>query len=82
MIISIEPKSIENMTEMDKVALIEIRNRKILSTRSKGKSKYYIPGGKRVNNETDEQTLVREIKEELSVDIVPGSLKYVGTFRA
>jgi 8-oxo-dGTP pyrophosphatase MutT (NUDIX family) len=39
--------------------------REILSTKSKGK--YYIPGGKRENGESDEQTLIREIAEELSV---------------
>jgi 8-oxo-dGTP pyrophosphatase MutT (NUDIX family) len=38
-----------------------------ISTKSKGKTKYYIPGGKRENGESDEQTLIREIAEELSV---------------
>lgn len=58
------------MKEIDKVALIILENGKILSTKSKGKNKYYIPGGKRENHETDHQTLIREIKEELSVDIL------------
>ena len=53
------------MKEVDKIAFIEIKNGRILSTKSKGKSKYYIPGGKRELGETDEQTLVREIIEEL-----------------
>jgi 8-oxo-dGTP pyrophosphatase MutT (NUDIX family) len=70
------------MTEIDKVAFIEIKDNKILSTMSKGKSKYYIPGGKRETGESDEQTLVREIKEELTVDIAPGTLEYIGTFIA
>jgi 8-oxo-dGTP diphosphatase len=69
------------MKEIDKIALIIIENGKILSTKSFGKNKYYIPGGKRENNETDHQTLVREI-EELSVDIVQETIKYVGTFIA
>ena len=38
------------MVEIDKIALIKIENGQILSTRSKGKNKYYIPGGKRENN--------------------------------
>ncbi len=42
-----------NLPEIDKIAYIRIENGKILSTRSKGKTKYYIPGGKRENNETD-----------------------------
>lgn len=70
------------MKEIDKIALIKIENGKILSTKSKGKNKYYIPGGKRENDETDEQTLIREIKEELSVDIIKESIEYLGTFKA
>lgn len=70
------------MKEIDKIALILIDNGKILSTKSIGKDKYYIPGGKRENNETDHQTLIREIKEELSVDVLHETIKYVGTFTA
>lgn len=70
------------MKEIDKIALIIIENGKILSTKSIGKNKYYIPGGKRENNETDHQTLIREIKEELSVDILHKTISYVGTFIA
>jgi 8-oxo-dGTP diphosphatase len=70
------------MKEIDKIALIIIENGKILSTKSIGKNKYYIPGGKRENNETDHQTLIREIKEELSVDILQETISYVGTFIA
>lgn len=70
------------MKEIDKIALIIIENGKILSTKSIGKNKYYIPGGKRENNETDHQTLIREIKEELSVDILQDTITYVGTFIA
>lgn len=70
------------MKEVDKIALIVIENGKILSTRSIGKKKYYIPGGKREANETDHETLIREIKEELSVDILSETIRYVGTFIA
>ena len=70
------------MKEIDKIALVKIEKGKILSTKSKGKTKYYIPGGKRENDETDDQTLIREIKEELSVEIIKESIEYVGTFKA
>ncbi len=70
------------MKEIDKIALIKIENGQILSTKSKGKNKYYIPGGKRENEETDEQTLIREIQEELSVKIISESIEYIGTFKA
>jgi 8-oxo-dGTP diphosphatase len=70
------------MKEVDKIAFIEIQNGQILSTRSQGKMKYYIPGGKREFGETDEQTLVREIREELNVQINKNTIGYVGTFKA
>jgi len=70
------------MKEIDKIAFIETKEGKILSTRSKGKIKYYIPGGKRELEETDEETLIREIKEELDVDIKKETIEYVGTFKA
>lgn len=67
---------------IDKIAWIYIKNKKILCTRSKGKDAWYIPGGKREAGESDMQALVREVKEELTVDIIENSVKYVGTFSA
>tara|TARA_R110002051_G_scaffold161407_1_gene233014 strand:- start:3303 stop:4118 length:816 start_codon:yes stop_codon:yes gene_type:complete len=67
---------------IDKVAWIRIENFQILSTRSKGRDKYYIPGGKREEGESDHITLIREIKEELQVDILIDSLEFVGIFEA
>lgn len=70
------------MKEIDKIAFICLKDDKILSTLSKGKDTYYIPGGKREDNETDEETLIRECKEELSIDIKKSTIKYYGTFEA
>jgi len=70
------------MKVIDKVAFLYLKDGKILSTRSKGKDKYYIPGGKREGTETDIETLVREIKEELSVDIDIPTAKFYGVFEA
>lgn len=70
------------MQVIDKIAYIYIQNQKILSSLSKGKDTYYIPGGKREKGETDEQTLIREVKEELSVDIQKETIQYYGTFEA
>jgi 8-oxo-dGTP diphosphatase len=67
---------------IDKIAWLQLRDGQILSTRSRGKDRYYFPGGKREAGETDQQTLLREIKEELTVDLEPASLEYVGTFEA
>jgi 8-oxo-dGTP pyrophosphatase MutT (NUDIX family) len=67
---------------IDKLAFIEIKERRVLETRSYGKVTWYIPGGKREKDETDEQALIREIKEELLVDLIPETIKYYGTFEA
>lgn len=68
--------------EIDKLAWLYIREGKLLSARSKNKELFYIPGGKREEGESDEQALVREIREEISVDLIPNSIKYAGTFKA
>lgn len=69
-------------TVIDKVAWIHIEDKRILCTRSRGKDTYYIPGGKREQNESDQETLIREIKEELSVDLLPETFKFLGKFEA
>lgn len=70
------------MKEIDKIAFIYIKDNKILSTLSKGKDTYYIPGGKREGAERDEDTLIRECKEELTINIKKDTIKYYGTFEA
>ena len=70
------------MKEIDKIAFIYLKDGKILSTLSKGKDTYYIPGGKREGTEKDEETLIRECKEELTIDIKKDTIKYYGTFEA
>lgn len=70
------------MKLIDKLAWIEIKDNSILLTKSYGKDKYYIPGGKREVGETDEQALIREIYEELSVTIDKSTLTFIGIFEA
>ncbi|WP_310396960.1 NUDIX domain-containing protein [Hymenobacter sp.] len=67
---------------VDKIAWLHLHGGRLLSTRSRGKDRYYLPGGKREAGETDTQALVREIKEELTVDLDPASLAHVGTWDA
>ncbi|WP_433337935.1 NUDIX hydrolase [Spirillospora sp. CA-294931] len=67
---------------IDKVAWIHLENGRILSTRSRGKDAYYLPGGKREPGETDLDTLCREIEEELTVTIDPATATYKGTWEA
>ncbi len=67
---------------IDKVAFLYWQDGKILSSRSAGKDIYYLPGGKREGGETDLETLVREVQEELSVAVDPETAVYYGTFEA
>ncbi len=67
---------------IDKVAWIRIVDRQLFSTRSKGKDTYYFPGGKREPGETDPECLVREISEELGVELLPETLQFLGQFEA
>lgn len=69
-------------TFIDKLAYIQIVDRKVLITLTWGKDTWYIPGGKREGNETDQQALIREVKEELSVDLLPDTIEHYGTFEA
>ncbi|MER2997392.1 NUDIX hydrolase [Pontibacter populi] len=70
------------MKVIDKLAWLEIQNKKVLSTRSKGRTKYYIPGGKREAGESDKEALIREIREELSVELLEDTVRFVGVFQA
>jgi 8-oxo-dGTP diphosphatase len=67
---------------IDKIAWLHLHDGQLLSTRSRGKDRYYLPGGKREPGETDAQTLLREIQEELTVALDPTSLVYAGIFEA
>ena len=71
-----------NKTFIDKLAYIEIKDRKVLVTLSQGNDTWYIPGGKREVGETDLQALTREVNEELSLEIIPDSVKIYGVFEA
>ncbi len=68
--------------EIDKLAWIYIQNKQLLSTRSKGKAAYYLPGGKREAGESDAEALIRELNEELTIDVIPETISYVETFTA
>jgi 8-oxo-dGTP diphosphatase len=67
---------------IDKVAWVCLNSGRVLCARSRGKERFYLPGGKREPGETDEQTLCREVAEEVSVRIVPDSLSPLGSFEA
>ncbi|MCL5432559.1 MAG: NUDIX domain-containing protein [Patescibacteria group bacterium] len=67
---------------IDKLGWIKIKDNKALVVLSKGENKWFMPGGKREEDETDEEALIREVKEELSVDLIPETIQYFKTFEA
>jgi 8-oxo-dGTP pyrophosphatase MutT (NUDIX family) len=67
---------------IDTVAWVHLENGRILCARPRGKDVFYIPGGKREGAESDLETLRREISEELTVALLPGTEQHVGTYQA
>lgn len=61
---------------------IIIENKKLLLTKSKGKDVYVAPGGKLEANETPRGALIRELKEELSINVSENDLEGFGDFYA
>ena len=67
---------------IDTVAWVRVENGRILCARPRGKDVFYIPGGKREGAESDLQTLLREITEELSVTLLPETVRHAATYEA
>ena len=63
------------------VAWLHWKDARVLCVRSKGKDKFYIPGGKYEAGESDMEALTREIKEELGVKLFEDAEELV-TIRA
>lgn len=61
---------------------MHIENGRILCARPRGKTVFYIPGGKREGTESDLETLRREISEELTVALLAGTERHVGVYQA
>jgi 8-oxo-dGTP diphosphatase len=70
------------MVSIDTVAWVRLESGRILCARPRGKDIFYIPGGKREGPESDLQTLLREIAEELTVALLPETVTHVGTYEA
>ena len=70
------------MPHIDKLALLQVQDNRLLMVRSQGKALFYLPGGKREAGESDTQALCREIAEELAVTLDPDSLQHQVTLSA
>lgn len=67
---------------IDTVAWVRVENGRILCARPRGKDVFYIPGGKREPGESDLQTLLREVEEELTVHLLAETVDHVGVYEA
>jgi len=60
--------------------LVAIDGDRLLLVRKKGSDFLILPGGKPESNESDAQTLARELEEELECRLVSNQLEFLGTF--
>lgn len=67
---------------IDAIAWICIHEQKLLCVRTHGKDAFYLPGGKRELGESDEQTLMREVAEELNVQLQSETIAWFQTYEA
>lgn len=67
---------------MEKVAWVLVSRSRLLVARNRGRSLFYLPGGRRQPGESDAETLAREVKEELGATILVPSMRLVGRFTA
>ena len=68
--------------DIHKAGGILIRDRKFLVVRQKDKDIFIAPGGKLDNLETPVEALIRELKEELCVEVKPSDLENFGSYTA
>jgi len=67
---------------IDTVAWVRAEGGRILCVRPRGKDVFFIPGGKREGRESDLDTLLREVREELTVLLDGGTAAHVGSYEA
>lgn len=68
------------MNTIHKAGGILIQNRKLLVEKSFGKPWFLAPGGKAEGDETPQQTLVRELREEFGITVAETDLTPFETF--
>lgn len=68
--------------DIHKAGGVLIRDRRLLVTRARGKEIFVAPGGKLEDGETARQAIVREMMEEVKVQVNADTLEDLGTFQA
>ncbi|MEO3755339.1 NUDIX domain-containing protein [Streptomyces sp. B6B3] len=65
---------------IEAVAWVHLEGGRILGARSRGRDLFYIPGGKREPGEAELAALLREVREELTVTLLPETVTHLGTY--
>ena len=66
------------MIDFHCACLVHIVEGRLLLVKVRENEKYYLPGGKIERGEAHEATLIRELKEELKIEVDLNSLDYIG----
>ena len=66
--------------DIQKAGAIFIHDRKVLAVRDRGEDRFMTPGGKCEDGETLISCLLREVREEVSVEIDIDSVELLGSF--
>lgn len=67
---------------VDALGWVHVHDGRLLAVRTAGKTAFYLPGGKREAGESDLDALRREVREEVTVSLLPDTLVPLGKFRA
>jgi len=67
---------------VDALGWVHVADGRLLAVRTAGKNAFYLPGGKREPGESDLDALRREVREEVTVSLLPDTLVPLGKFRA
>jgi 8-oxo-dGTP diphosphatase len=67
---------------IERIAFLHIKDRKALVAYDRADDKWFIVGGSPIKQESAIQTLIREVREELSVFIKRSTIKLYGEFVA
>jgi len=70
------------MSEIRKVAWLEVKDRKLLCVRRHGGRQFYLPGGAPEAGERDVDAIQRQIEAQLAVKLVASTLIPAGTISA
>lgn len=69
-------KKNDHLIKLYTAGLVVLKEGKLLLAFSNNKKAWYLPGGKIDSNETTQDAICREIREELDVALLPDQLKF------